>query len=76
MTALDRHIDNMVNDRAPEEYGSFPKNESSWEELFELCTRLIAEIVTLRRAAAQQKMHPTLGKSAASDSESKPAPSG
>ena len=53
MTALERYIDDLVNDREPEEYGAFPKNESSWEELYELCTRLIAEIVTLRRAAAQ-----------------------
>lgn len=32
------------------------------------------ELFTLQRKAAQQKMHPTLGESAASDSESKPAP--
>jgi len=32
------------------------------------------ELINLANAAAQQKMHLTLGESAASDSESKPAP--
>jgi hypothetical protein len=34
----------------------------------------IVPLYTLRRRTAEQKMHPTLGESAASDSESKPAP--
>ena len=55
MTALYRYIDDLVNGKDPED--DFPKNESSWEELFFLCKRLINEIVTLRRAAAHDMSH-------------------
>lgn len=51
MTALEKYIDDLVNDKEPQD--DFPKSESSWEELYDLCGRLIAQIVTLRREAAQ-----------------------
>lgn len=52
MTALDRFIDDLINDRDPED--DFPKNESSWEELFDFGSRCLDEIVTLGRKVAQQ----------------------
>lgn len=50
---LDKYIDDLMVGKVPQD--DFPKNESSWEELFELCQRLIAEIVKLRRALAEVK---------------------
>ena len=49
MTALDKYIEDLVNNIEPEEFGAFPKNESSWEELFEFGQRRISEIVALRK---------------------------
>lgn len=51
MSALDRFIDDLVNDRDPVD--DFPKNESSWEELFGFRSRGLDEIVTLGRKVAQ-----------------------
>ena len=53
MTSLDRYIDDLVNNIEPEEFGTFPKNESSWEELFEFGQRRISEIVSLRKENAR-----------------------
>jgi hypothetical protein len=57
MTALERYIDDLVSNKEPQD--DFPKNESSWEELYDLCGKLIAQIVTLKREAAQQSVEPT-----------------
>jgi hypothetical protein len=38
------------------------------------CEITVIEGTTVKEYNAQQKMHPTLGESSASDSESKPAP--
>lgn len=57
MSALDRFIDDLINDRDPVD--DFPKNESSWEELFDFGSRCLDEIVTLGRKVAQQSVHLT-----------------
>ena len=44
------------------------KNKLPIREAIAIC------ITRIKEKAAEQKMHPTLGESAASDSESKPAP--
>ena len=51
MIALEKYIDDLVNNKEPKD--DFPKNESSWEELYDVCGKLITELVTLKRAAAQ-----------------------
>jgi len=49
MSGFERYIDDLVNNREPEEFGSFPKNESSWEELYNFGEKRIVEIVALKR---------------------------
>lgn len=53
ISALDKYINDRVN--GIDNQDDFPKNESSWEELFNLCERLIAEIVILRRNAERSE---------------------
>lgn len=57
MSAFDRFIDDLVNDR--DSVDDFPKNESSWEELFDFGSRCLDEIVTLGRKVAQQSVQLT-----------------
>ena len=49
MTALEKYIDDLVKGENIDDLDSFPKNESSWEELFDLCEKLIDEIVKLKK---------------------------
>lgn len=46
MSAFDEYIEKLVN--GEEDTFEFPKNESSWEELFEFGRRRITEIVALK----------------------------
>lgn len=63
MSALDTYISIQVNggnlDEFLDIYGGFPKNESSWEELFDFGEKRIAEIVSLMKNAAQQSVQLT-----------------
>jgi len=57
MSAFENHINQLVKGEEPE--FDFPKNESSWEELFDFGVKRIGEIVTLKRKAAEQSVHLT-----------------
>jgi len=63
MSALDNFIEIKVNDGNIDEfldiYGGFPKNESSWEELFDFGEKRINDIVLLKKAAAQHRVQLT-----------------
>jgi len=49
MSAFDKYIDALVNDEEPEEFGAFPKNESTREELFDFGKDRINDIVKLKK---------------------------
>lgn len=63
MSAFDTYVDKLVSGVGVVEfldlYGGFPKNESSWEELFDFGEKRIEEIVVLKRNSAQQSLHLT-----------------
>lgn len=46
------------------------------QRVTELETAIMQQKASMKKKAAEQKMHPTLGESSASESESKPATSG
>lgn len=50
ITALDKYIEDLSKGIKTDD--SFPKNESSWEELFELGQRLIFKLAALRSQLA------------------------
>jgi len=57
MSAFENHINRLVKGEEPE--FDFPKNESSWEELFDFGVKRIGEIVVLKRNAAEQSVYLT-----------------
>jgi hypothetical protein len=69
MTAFEKYVDALASGETVDD--DFPKNESSWEELFDFGKCRIAEIVALRKEntrlqervtqleAAQQPLEPT-----------------
>lgn len=52
MTAFDIYLDKLVKGENTND--DFPKNESTWEELFSFGKRCIDEIVLLRRRVAEK----------------------
>jgi hypothetical protein len=59
MTAFEKYINKLVKGEALDFDDGFPKNESSWEELFDFGVKRIGEIVFLKRNAAEQSVHLT-----------------
>lgn len=58
MGAFEKYIEKLVNGEALSDLDDgFPKNESSWEELFDFGVKRIGEIVTLMRKSAQQSVY-------------------
>ena len=54
MNAFEKYVEKLVRGEAlSDSDDGFPKNESSWEELFDFGVKRIGEIVTLRRKSAQ-----------------------
>ena len=58
MTAFEKYINKLVKGEVDFDDG-FPKNESSWEELFDFGVKRIGEIVFLKRKAAEHSVHLT-----------------
>jgi len=58
MTAFEKYINKLVKGEVDFDDG-FPKNESSWEELFDFGVKRIGEIVFLKRKAAEHSAHLT-----------------
>lgn len=52
MSALQKYIDDLSNGIETDD--SFPKNESSWEELFEFGKKRVIELAALQTALAQR----------------------
>ena len=60
MTAFEKYVEKLVRGEALDDFDDgFPKNESSWEELFDFGVKRIGEIVALSRKSAQQSVHLT-----------------